>query len=191
MTLKEILEEKKAAIVDRWLEDTLATYPGDTPAFFKRQKDPFANPVGHALRVGTRAVFEGLLNGIEADKICHHLDEIIKIRAIQDFSPSQTISFVFLLKKIARKEAGKVAMEPQLAAEWVTFDADVDQIALFAFDIYARCREQLHELRINEVKRSVSALINRSSKSQLDSQPDANMPEDKIEQACTLRGNCR
>ena len=38
---------------------------------------------------------------------------------------------------------------------------NVDQIALFAFDIYTRCREKVAELRINEIKRGVSAVMAR------------------------------
>ena len=159
--LRGLLAQKKEAIVARWLESTLATYAERASAFFQRDKDPFSNPVGHALRLGTEGVFENLREGINAEGVCQHLNEIIKIRAIQDFSPAQTVSFVFLLKRAVRVELGSSLSEPGMLAELEAFDADVDQVALFAFDIYTRCREKLHELRINEIKRSVGTLIGR------------------------------
>ena len=98
MTLEELLRNNTNAIVQRWLQDVLATYPGDTPAAFARQKDPFANPVGHSLRVGTRRIFEALIGGKDIDEIGRDLHPIIKIRAVQQFSASDAVSFVFHLK---------------------------------------------------------------------------------------------
>jgi len=159
--LKNLLQEKKAAIVDRWLDAILASYPPETCAFFKQTKGRFSNPVGHALRVGTRAVFESLLRGERPDRACRHLEDIIKMRAIQEFSPSRAISFVFLLKEAVRGELREEAEEGRLSAELMEFDADVDQMALFAFDIYAGCRERVYQLRVNEAKRGVGVLMRR------------------------------
>ncbi len=161
MTLRGLLREKKAAIVERWLDESLAGYPADASSFFRRETDPFTNPVGHALREGTQVIFENLLGEMDADEICRHLHEIIRIRAVQDFTPSQAVSFVFLLKKAIRIEIDHALSDARLVTELTGIDAQVDQIALFAFDIYSRCREQISELRINEVKRSVSAVMNR------------------------------
>lgn len=159
--LKELLQQNKDSIIERWLEDTLATYAKDTAGFLDRERDRFANPVGHALRTGTRAIFENLLDGMDPDIICGHLNDIIKIRAIQDFPPGRAISFVFLLKRAVRAGLGHQATDPRLTPGLMDIDTKIDQIALFAFDIYTKCREQVHDLRVNEVKRSVSALMDR------------------------------
>lgn len=161
MKLADLLQEKKAAIADRWLKEIYATYPKDVSHFLRREKDRFANPAGHALRAGTRAILDGVLEGMEAEKVCRHLDDVLKIRAIQEFTPSRAVSFVFLLKKAVRAELGKAAGDPRLAAELAGFEEGIDQVALFAFDIYVRNREKVYELRINEVKRSVSAIMKR------------------------------
>ena len=187
-TMKSLLQEKKTAIVERWLGYALATYAPETSAFFGRGRDQFANPVGHALRTGTQAVFESLLDGIDAEEVCRHLEEIIKIRAIQDFSPSQAVSFVFLLKKAVREELGKETIDALLAAELEGFDGSVDQIALFAFDIYARCREQVHELRVNEVNRSVAAIMQRFNDSGPDPAPARDCSAAKSESVDTQGG---
>lgn len=164
-TLKDLLRDKKGSIVERWLKDILSVYSPETCSFLNRRKDRFTNPVGHALRVGTQTILEGLIEGMETDSICRHLDDIIRSRAIQDFSPSQAVSFVFNLKKVVRLELGEEAKDPQLYAGLIKFEADVDQVALFAFDIYTRCREQVQELRVNEMKRSVAAIMKRFNSS--------------------------
>ena len=174
--LKNLLRKREAAIVKRWLDYAVATYAPEARTSFSRERDPFANPVGHSLRVGTQGVFQCLLDGVGPDEICRHLEGMIKIRAIQDFSPSEAVSFVFLLKKAVREELGATADEPRHAAELAELDADVDQIALFAFDIYTRCRERVYKLRVEEVKRRVSATMDRLNRRD---------PDPALTQACS------
>jgi hypothetical protein len=160
MTLKDLLHSKKAAIEKRWLEKTLETYAPDASAFFEKQKDQFANPVGQALRTGIQTMLDCLLGDMDAEKVCGCLEEIIKIRSIQDFTPAQAVSFVFSLKPVVREEL-KGDLDADLSAELVQFEARIDQLALFAFDVYVKCRERLYEIRVSEVKRSVSGLMRR------------------------------
>jgi hypothetical protein len=159
MTLRSLLHDKKTTIVKRWLDSTFATYSGETASFLGGTRDRFSNPVGHALRTGTQGIYENLLEGLDPETVCRHLEEIIKIRAIQDLTPSRAVSFVFLLKEAVRAELGDEVLA--LAAELGRFESDVDQVALFAFDVYTRCREKLSELRINEIKRSVAGIMDR------------------------------
>ncbi len=105
MTFSARTREKSAAIAQRWLAKALAAYPAESAAAFARQQDRFANPVGHALRLGTRAAVAALLEGQEPGEICSHLDEIVKIRAVQELQPSEAIRFVFLLKEALRRTA--------------------------------------------------------------------------------------
>ena len=61
MKFGELLRQKKEAIVNRWFEDSLALYPGVGGDAFRSQQDPFANPVGHSLRVGTREIVKAII----------------------------------------------------------------------------------------------------------------------------------
>jgi hypothetical protein len=160
MTLKDLLHSSRATIQKRWLEKTLETYAPDASAFFEKQKDQFANPVGQALRAGTQTMLDCLLGEMDAEKICACLEEIVKIRSIQDFTPAQALSFVFSLKQVIREELPK-ELDAGQAAELVQLETRIDQLALFAFDVYVKCRERLYEIRVSEVKRSVSGLMRR------------------------------
>jgi hypothetical protein len=141
--------------------DALQAYASDSSALFSKEKDPFANPIGHSLRQGTRGVVEALLGGMDVDDIRRHLLEIIKIRAVQEMPPSRAVGFVFRLKEAVRAELGDAAVSAEHASELTGLDAQIDQIALLAFDVYTQCREQVSELRLNEVKRSVSWVVDR------------------------------
>ena len=164
MTFGDLLQNKKDAIVQRWFDGVLATYLGDTPTLFKRQKDPFANPVGHCLRVGTQRMFEALIDGMDDEKIHPDLREIIRIRAIQQFSASQAVGFIFRLKDAVRTELGKAVDESRFSSELAELEERIDRVALDAFDIFVECREQVYELRVNEVKRRVSWIMDKMSK---------------------------
>ena len=173
MTLAELLLKNQDAIVGRWFELALATYAGNAPAAFKRQKDPFANPVGHSLRVGTRKIFEALLSSMDpgkmklgemdVEKIRQDLHDIVKIRAVQQFSASEAVGFVFQLKEAVQAELADAVKDPWLCRELTKLESQIDQIALAAFDIFVQCREQVYDLRVNEVKRRVSWIMDKMS----------------------------
>lgn len=160
-TLNELLSRKKAGILARWQEKTLGSWAPDAAAFFERERNQFANPVGHTMREGTRALLDVLLEGFDADRACAPLNEMIKIRAIQDFTPAQALGFVFSLKDAVREELGAELDGRAMQAGWSELARQIDQVALFAFDIYTRCREQVCQLRINEIKRRVSRVMDR------------------------------
>ena len=161
MSFGELLQQNKEAIVGRWLEAALSVYPDEASGAFQRQKDPFANPVGHSLRMGTKEIFEALLDDADSGRIRPHLQEIINIRAVQEMSASQAVAFIFELRNAVRAELGSAASEPRWAPELARFDERIDQVALAAFDLLVECRDRLCDLRVNEIKRQVSWVANK------------------------------
>lgn len=131
----------------------------------KREKNQFANPVGSTIYQGIEGIYQELTQGLNAEAVSPFLDKIIRIRAIQDFSPSGAIAFVFALKNLVREESREAeSLEEELRSdELISFEARVDQLAMLAFDIYVQCREQLYELRVNEVKNRTHRLLQRAN----------------------------
>ena len=150
---KEFLIEKKTSILHRWLHLILETYSGEASKFMGHEKDPFINPVGSTIAAEIEALYGGLLQGKEIDPLSGHLDKIIQIRAVQDFSPSGAVAFIPLLKKAIRQEMERIGVTDTSMAEWVDFESKVDQLTLTAFDIYAKYREKIYEVRMNEIKK--------------------------------------
>jgi len=161
MTLKELLQDNENAILQRWFDDAMGTYPDMAVAAFSRQKDPFANPVGHSLRVGTQGIFATLLEGPDDAKIRECLLEIIRIRAVQEISPAAAVGFVFGLRRAIRAELAPAINDAALSSELAKIEDQIECIALAAFNIYVECREQVYELRVNEVKRQVSWVVDK------------------------------
>ena len=163
MNLKDLLVEKKSSIVKKWFDLIIENYPADASGFLKKQKNRFLNPVGHTISEGIDSLFDELLNGIDSERSFPFLNDIIKIKAVQDFSPSKAISFIFHLKHVIRKELERNIMEKHIFDELTAFEAQIDKIALLSFDIYMKCRERIYEIKADEVRRMTFRLLQQAN----------------------------
>ncbi|ODA40100.1 RsbRD N-terminal domain-containing protein [Desulfosporosinus sp. BG] len=161
--LRDLLEQKKASILKRWFEAIIETYPIDTSGFLKKQKDQFANPVGYTVSLGIESMLEALMEGNEFNEELPFLDDIIKVRAVQDFSPSKAMSFVFLLKKVVREELEKEIKQSQLSDDLLEFESKIDNLALLSFDKYIKCRELIYKLKTDELQRMTFTLLKKAN----------------------------
>jgi hypothetical protein len=146
--------EDKRAISGAWLERTVQMYPEQTAPVLLGREDRFRNPVGFALREGLPVLLDAVLGEAELDAARKALDGLLSILAVQEFSASQAVSFVFLLKPLLRERSGR---DERL-------ERRVDELALMAFDAYTQCRERLLTLRVNEARRR-TFLLERMLKS--------------------------
>lgn len=164
MNLKSLLLEKKSVILAKWFDRIVETYPTDTSNFLKRQKNTFANPVGAAITQGIEGIFDELLEQRQNDdRIAQFLDDIIRIRAVQNFTPSEALSFIFSLKKAIRKELKQEIRENDCSDELDALEVSIDNLALSSFDIYVKCREKIYEIKAEEVKRMTFRLLQRAN----------------------------
>lgn len=161
--LKGLLEEKKSAILARWFDAIMATYPTDNTGFFKKQEDRFANPVGHTFKQGIESILEALIEEKDLTEGLPFLDDIIKVRAVQDFTPSKAVNFIFNLKNVVREELKKEIRKDQIDEALLSFESKIDDLALFAFNIYVKCREQLNQLKVDELKRMTFTLLKKAN----------------------------
>jgi len=162
MRLNNLLAQRKTAIIKNWFTLAVETYPPDTASFLKKQKDPFANPVGRTISQGLEALFNELLKEMDHETIISFLDPIIRIRAIQNFSPAQAVSFIFLLKKAIRENIKKEALEEQLFNELLLFESKIDQLVMIAFNLYMQCKEKIYDLKANEMRNSTYKAFKRA-----------------------------
>lgn len=151
MILKLFLAEHKDAILERWVTEVLATYSPDAATIFGRQKNRFANPIGYNVRQGLTELYDALAAGQISDRLSNYLEELVKIRAVQAFTPSESVAFVFYLKRIVRAVSDK-AKENIDAVALAELDGRIDAAALSIFDCYMECRERLHKVRIGELE---------------------------------------
>ncbi|MGW8301881.1 MAG: RsbRD N-terminal domain-containing protein, partial [Desulfobacterales bacterium] len=150
--LKGLIEKNKNEIIKNWFEATIQTYAPDTAQFYKGQKDPFANPVGNITAKGVEFLLDQLLNDFEPDAVQTYLDPIIRIRAVQDFTPSQATAFILLLKKVLRDCLSVKLQDAALVLELLAFESKIDQLCLMAFDIFMTCKEKIYQISANDMR---------------------------------------
>ena len=150
--LLKIIEQKKAAIVKNWFDLIAQTYAPDTAKFIKSKTDPFANPVGGSIRNGLDGLLDQLIHDMDPQIINSYLDPIIRIRAVQNFTPSQATAFILSLKKALRKNLTKELRDIRHINGLLELESKIDQLSLMAFDLYMQCREKIYQLSANETK---------------------------------------
>jgi len=153
------LDIDRAAVMEQWFERIAATYPRATATFLVRARDPFRNPVGGAVLRAIGPIYDQVGSAMDEGILNDALDEIIRIRSVQDFDASAAVEFVFWLKCVIRGAMGNPSPDPALLAE---IDRRVDRVALMAFDCYTHCRERLHEIRANEIRARSVRLLERA-----------------------------
>jgi len=160
--VQSIVEEKKAAILKRWRESILQSYPTDSTKFLQGEKNQFANPVGHAINHDTITLLDGILAGTEPaeEGMSLALDNLVKIRAVQDFSPAEALAFIFSLKQILRDElsAGDTG-----TGSLAVFDERIDRLALAAFECYTEKRERIYEIKVRMIQNRTIKLLERTN----------------------------
>jgi hypothetical protein len=156
LSLESLLAQKRASILKRWFDLIVATYPAETAKFLKRQEDHFANPIGFSIHQGIEGLLTEVATGIDPERVSPFLDRIIRVRAIQDFTPSRAVSFVPLLKQVIREVLGGKGGKGEQGAdpeELALIESRIDELMLLSFDVYMQCREKIYEIKVNEVKR--------------------------------------
>ena len=162
MLLEEKLRERREELVPLWADMVLGTYPEETQKIWRKTKDKFHNPVGNTIFESISALYDLLIEWKDAEAVAHALEELIKIRAVQDFAPSRGLSFVYLYKKLLRDVFFEELEEAGALDEFLRFETRIDNLALIAFDIYSSCRERLFDERVLEVKKAQHTLLRRA-----------------------------
>lgn len=180
MNVTELCAARREELLGMWVERFISSYPLQSAGFVRTSTDPFANPVGQTTRASLGILFDAVI-GLDASprEVKGALDDLIRLRAIQDFTPSQAVGPLFLLKDILRaalfaadssksdggkrrpeREEGGVSLPSCETLEgFFSAAARLDSLALLALDLYSADRERIFRMRVNEVKRAQSSLL--------------------------------
>jgi hypothetical protein len=159
--LSDRLQPHRARVLERWRDLVYDSYPEEAVRFFRKEKDGFRNPVGRAIHRATEVVLDGVLLGRGGEEVPGALEGLVRIRAVQDFSPSEAVAFVYLLKHAAREVLEEASEDPVPAQVASDLEARIDSLALLAFETYTRCREEIFAIRVREAQRRTAALLER------------------------------
>ncbi len=159
--LDDVLRERRDSLVASWQKEVRDTYPKAGRIKFTQQSTSFNDPIGHILGRDLPVLLDLVLDGeFETPRLKEHLDPLCRLRSVQDYSPSQAIGFVYSLKKVVRESFSKSELsDATVLAELLAFESRIDKLAMYAFDIYVACREDLFELKTREAGRRSDLII--------------------------------
>jgi hypothetical protein len=163
MDLATLLEKNRETILGRWFDLIAGSYPRATSEFLAKQADRFCNPVGHAISANIGPIYDQVVSAMNREELLHALDGIIRIRAVQDFTPSEAVAFVFQLKAVIRDVMDEQLRESGRWDDLAKLEARIDHVALLAFEKYTECRETLREIRGQQIERGTIRLRERPS----------------------------
>lgn len=165
LDLAEAFRNYEDKIVDKWVDYTLNSYKSST--FFKKSPDKFSNPVGGNTREALQKLFKLLAKNADPAEFVAPLEQIMRIRSIQEFTASEAAGPIFAVKHITRALLENDSERKHLISELYDFEFAVDLAALQAFDLYMQCREQLYLVRIKEIKTGTHILTDSKCPSNL------------------------
>ncbi len=163
MRLPDLLSERKEELTDRWRELVLMSYPPEAVAFLRKEKDGFRNPVGATIRQAIGELTAALVAGpgAAATAAAAPLDALVRMRAVQGFSPAQTVGFVLLFRRALSDVLGD-DLATVGARELLELDGRLDAMALQAWERYAASRDKISEIRAREATARTYALLKRA-----------------------------
>lgn len=165
MDLAEGFRNHREKILNKWVEYTLSTYLSS--GFFLKETDKFANPVGGNIREALGNLLLLLMKGADPKEFIPPLERIISIRAVQEFTPSQAVSWLNAVKHITREVFAADKERSQLVNQLYDYEFAVDLAMLAAFDIYMQYRERLYQVRIAEIRTGNHILTDSKCPSQM------------------------
>lgn len=154
MNIKQILKEKKDPFIKNWFQATINTYPAESAKILGKKSNRFDNPVGAVTHETIEDVFNHLTEDFDQESLEKKLDPVIRIRAVQAFSPAEAVSFIFELKTIGRRLLDDAAQKE--------LDGLVDVLALAAFNRFMQCKEEIFLLKATESKRRIHRAFERA-----------------------------
>jgi hypothetical protein len=134
-------EATAAQVAERWLARTIGSYPAPTRLPLFSEADPFRNPIGHALKENLRILAREVLGEMERRAVEPAIDQLMRLRAVQDFNASDALQFISDLKDAIAEVLGTVPAQ---------LEDRIEELAWMAKENYSTCRDQIAALRVKE-----------------------------------------
>ncbi len=160
MNILELFRQKKSEVVNRWAESVFKSYPLETTGFLRTQKDDFANPVGEITTTVGNYMFDAAAGEhILEDRLTLALERFVKVRSVQEFTPSQGLGVLFMFKQLFREAFLEECIKNGNVSAYLEAESRIDTLCLMAFEMYVSSRETIAQMRITEIRNGHSQIV--------------------------------
>lgn len=168
MLLTERAKENKEILLQKWVDKYYAAYPLGSTGFIRTSTDRFKNPIGIITQTSLNVLYDAVIGeDIDLAQVHQALEELVKLRAVQEMPASRAVGPMVQLKTLFKTEVfdelvkenkdSKVLAE--LFEDFFTVEARIDGLLLLSLDLYAADREKVFNLRVEEIHRSQSQVV--------------------------------
>ncbi len=157
-----MIKKNKSRIINIWLKKFTDTYSEQSGKFFRDNQGQFSNPVGYTFRVNMEKIFDELFLENDQEKMSEYVDGITRIRAVQGFPPSVSVSFVPMLRESIWEVCGREIAREGMHQEWLELNVKFEELMQLAFDTYMSCRELLWKQRADFLHTRTHKLLERA-----------------------------
>lgn len=158
MNFKEYIETNKEEIKKEWFEWLIAHYPESSKKYLLQIDKPFTNPVGYTLYKNLEnLVILIAKEDFESHQFQNSLEEILKIRAVQNLSYWQSANiFQFLWQKYNNTKENLDGIE--------SYRKDVEfylKMSEKAFEIFIQIRENIARIQRDEIRNRYGKFLDK------------------------------
>lgn len=168
MLFNERVKRDKAVLLQKWVDKYYAAYPLGSTGFVRTSTDRFKNPIGIITQTSLNTLYDAVIGeDIELADVHNALNELIKLRAIQEMPASRAVGPMAQLKSLFKeevfdelvKENKDLKVLQEIFEEFFMVAARIDGLLLVSLDLYAEDREKVYNLRVEEIHRSQSQVV--------------------------------
>jgi hypothetical protein len=157
--LTDLLTTKRSSIIKNWTIRIFDSYASETSSFLAKDRDQFSNPVGFIISANAEKIIDEIISNRDLTSIKVLLIDILKIRAVQEFTPSEAVGFIYPLKDVIKSELKAELSEESIYSELIDLYSFIDQVALIAFDVYVELRETVYRIRLKELRNKPASVV--------------------------------
>ena len=161
MKINEILTNQKSSILKRWFKAIIDSYPAESGQYLSNTSNKFSNPIGVAIENALPPILDAVISNTLSEDAEKGLEDIIKIRAVQEVDASDALGFIFSLKAILISDISSYLNTDDAIREFFLLEKSLDAVTLYSFNQYVKLRENIFQIKSNERLKTFEKMINR------------------------------
>lgn len=127
------------SIIEAWFLKAIEIYPQSVRDGMTRMTDRFRNPAAFGLRESLATLVKEMAGEMKIDAITAALDGIVRLRAVQEYTPESALAFAPRL--------GDVIREQHAEALFPNVEQRICLLVDCALEQYAACRKEIAQVR--------------------------------------------
>ncbi len=142
--LAEVLRDQELAVLDKWIQNQITGVKRKSEFLTESSLRPLSADFLRLLQEASQNGNVSNIKNTEFEAVRKMLDDLSASRVIQGFTPSETASFIFSLKKVLFDAVREKVKDASALAEQIWLITElVDSLGLYTCEVFQRSREDV------------------------------------------------